>query len=114
DTGEVLERTDVAPLPADDAPLHVIGGKLDDGYRGLGSVAGRQALHGDGEDRPHAPLRVALRLLLDVTDDPGGVVARLVLDLLQECVLGLSGAQPGGALQRAGVLLAQGLELAPR
>jgi hypothetical protein len=39
DTGEVLECTDVPPLPSDDAPLHVIRRELDERDRRLGGVA---------------------------------------------------------------------------
>ena len=44
DAGEVFERADVATLAADDAPLHVVGGELDDGDGRLGRVTGRDAL----------------------------------------------------------------------
>ena len=45
---------------------------------------GGEALHRDREDRAHAALGVALGLLLDLADDAGRVVARLVLDVLEE------------------------------
>jgi hypothetical protein len=109
--GEVLQRADVAPLAADDAALHVVAGQLHDRDGRLGRVAGGQALHGHREDRAHAALGVALGLLLDGAQDLDRVVARLVLDLLEQRLLGLAGAQAGGALQRALVLVAQVGEL---
>ena len=77
DAGEVLERADVAPLTADDAALHVVGGELDDRHGRLGRVAGGHALHDDGEDVAHAALGVALGLLLDRAHAARAVVARL-------------------------------------
>ena len=59
------------------------------------------------EDRAHAALGVALGLLLDLAHEPGRVVARLVLDLLEQRCLACAGAQAGDALQRARVLVAQ-------
>ena len=94
DAGEVLERADVAALAADDAALHVVGGQLDHGHGRLGRVAGGEALHDDGEDVAHAAVGVALGLLLDLAHEAGRVVADLVLELLEQQVLGL--ARPRG------------------
>ena len=91
DAGEVLEGADVAALAADDAALHVVGGELDDGHRGLGRVAGGEALHDDGEDVADAAVGVALGLLLDLAHEPRRVVADLVLELLEQDLLGLRG-----------------------
>src|SRR3954466_791286 len=71
----------------------------------------REALHRDREDRAHPALGVALGLLLDLADDPRRVVARLVLDVLEQRLLGLAGRQPRDALQRARVLLVHAVEL---
>ena len=68
-------------------------------------MTGRESLHRDGEDRAHAPLGVALGLLLDLTQPAGGVVACAVLDVAQQALLGLRGAQSGDPLQR-GLLVA--------
>ena len=111
DAGEVLERADVAPLAADDAALHVVGGQLDDGDRRLGGVTGGHPLHDDGEDVAHAAVGVALGLLLDLAHAARAVVADLVLELGQQDLLGLRGAQPGDALELAHVVLAQVLDL---
>ena len=113
DAGQVLQRADVASLAADDAALHVVRRQLHDGHRRLRGVAGGQPLHRDGQDRAHAPLRLALRVLLHGPQDLRRVVARGLLDVAQERLLGLRGAHAGGALQGAGLLLAQALELGP-
>ena len=63
------------------------------------------------EDRPHAPLGVALGLLLDLAQDAAGVVARVLLDVLEQRLLGLAGADPGEALQRLLALEAQPFDL---
>ena len=62
DAGEVLQRADVAALPADDPALHVVGGQLDDRDRRLGGMAGGDALQGVGDEVPRPPLRLAPRL----------------------------------------------------
>ncbi len=108
DAGEVLERADVAALAADDAALHVVGGELDDGDRRLGGVAGGEPLHDDGEDVADAAVGVALGLLLDLAHEPRRVVADLVLELLEQELLGLRGGQPGDALELARVAVAGG------
>ena len=108
DPGEVLQGADVAPLAADDPALHVVAGELDDRHRRLRRVARGEALHRDGEDAAHAALGVALGLVLDLAQDLDRVVAGLVLDLLDEQLLGLRRAHarrrarararaPGGA-----------------
>ena len=88
DAGEVLQRADVAALAADDPALHVVGRELDDRHRRLGGVAGGQALHAHRQDVAHAALGLALGLLLDLADPPRGVVPGLLLDLLEQQLLG--------------------------
>jgi hypothetical protein len=111
DAGEVLEGADVAALAADDAALHVVARELDDGDGRLGGVARRETLHRHGEDRADAALGVALGLLLDGAQDLDRLVAGLVLDLLEERLLGLARADPRDALEGALALLAQVGEL---
>ena len=67
---------------------------------GTGIVAGGKALHDDGEDVAHAPVGVALGLLFDLADEAGGIVADLVLELLEQELLGLGGGVAGRALER--------------
>ena len=106
DAGEVLEGADVAALTADDAALHVVGGQLDDGDRRLGRVARGHALHHDAQDVADAAVGVALGLLLDLAHLAGALVADLVLQLAQQDLLRLRGAQAGDALELAHVALA--------
>ncbi len=63
------------------------------------------------EDGAHAALGVALGLLLDLAQHPHRLVARLVLDVLEQRLLGLPGAEPGDALERLLALEAQPFEL---
>ena len=111
DAGEVLERADVASLAADDAALHVVGRQLDDADRRLGGVAGGEALHRDRQDRAHAPLGVALGLLLDLADLARALVAHLIGDLAHEALLRLAGAEARDLLERLLVLAAAAREL---
>src|SRR5215211_8346223 len=106
DAREVLEGADVAALAADDAALHVVGRELHDRDRGLGRVAGGEPLHDDREDVAHAPVGVALGLLLDLAHQPRRVVADLLLELLEQVVLGLRRRHARGALELADEVLA--------
>src|SRR6185312_6614007 len=110
DSGEGLERADVAPLPADDASLEVIGLKLDHGHGGLHGVAGGHALEAGGEDVARAPLRLVLGLVLDLADEAGAVVAQRVLELLEQDLPGLPRAEAGHALELAHMLVLRLLE----
>ena len=93
DSGQRLERADVAAVPADDPPLHLVAGQLDQPGRRLGGVDGGQALHGGREDAARPPLGLALGLLLDLPQRQAGLVPRLLLDLGDQELLGLGGAQ---------------------
>ena len=100
DAGEVLQRADVAALAADDPALHVVGGQMHHRDRRLGGVGSRQPLHADREDVAHTAFGFALGLLLDLADPPGRVVLGLLLDFLQQHLLGLRARHPGQALER--------------
>jgi hypothetical protein len=91
--GELLQRADVASVATDDAPLHLVAGKLDEPGRGLARVLGRKALHRDGEDVAGATLGIAGGLLLDLLDPQAGLVSRLLLDLGDQHLLRLRGAE---------------------
>src|SRR5450830_775125 len=99
DARGVLEGADVAPLAADDAALHVVGRQVDHRHGGLGDVVGGGALDGQREDVAGAAVGFAARLFLDLADQLGNLVARLVLRLLEQHVLGLRRAEPGDALE---------------
>ena len=81
--GEVLERPDVAALPADDPPLHVVGGKLHDGYRRLGRVTRRDALQRVGHQVPRPALRLGARLVLERPNASRELVPGLLFPTLE-------------------------------
>ena len=109
--GEVLERADVATLPADDPPLHVVGGELDDADRRLGRVARGDALQGVGDERPRAALGVGAGLLLELPHGARELVPDQVLGALEELLARLAERQPADALELAEHLVVAGLEL---
>src|SRR5215211_7482308 len=104
DAGERLEGADVAALTADDAPLELVRLELDHGDGRLDRVAARHPLHDRREDAPGPPVGIALGLLLDLPDEPRALVLELVLQLAQQDLLGLAGAEPGEALELADLL----------
>src|SRR6185437_7035550 len=57
------------------------------------------------------PFILVPRLFLDLPDEPGAVVAQRVLELLQQDLARLAGAQTGDALELTNVLLLRLLEL---
>ena len=71
----------------------------------LGSVAGRQPLHGDREDASDSPVGVAARLFLDLAYEPPCFVARLSLDLLDQDLSRLVLRQARDPLELSNVLL---------
>ena len=79
DAGVQLERADVTSLAPDDPSLHVVGGQVDDGHRGLDGVVGGQALDGGGQHFANAgrqillgpPLSRSLPLAAAATNWPG-------------------------------------------
>jgi hypothetical protein len=99
DAGEVLERTDVAALPADDAALHVVGRQRDDGDGRLGGVTGRDALERVGDERAGAAARLRPRLLLLLADAARELVADQVLGALEQVRLRLRDREPTDPLQ---------------
>src|SRR5579875_1238928 len=109
--GEVLERADVAPFAPDDPPLHVVSRELHHRHGRLGCVARSHPLHAHREDVAHPPLGLALGLLLDLANSLGGIVARLVLDLLEQQLLRPRCREAGDALELARELGALVLEL---
>ena len=111
DAGEALEGADVAPLAADDPPLHLVVGKLDQARRRLAGVRRREALHRDREDVAGAALGLLLGLGVDALDRQPGLVAGLLLDLLHEDLLGLRDREAGDLLELAALDLLRALEL---
>jgi hypothetical protein len=111
DPGQVLERPDIPALAPDDAPLHVVGGELDDGDGRLGRVARRHALEGVGDEVARLPLRLDARLLLELADPPGQLVPDEVLGALEQLRLRLTDRHPGDPLQLLELVVARLLEL---
>ena len=99
DAGEVLERADVATLPADDPALHVVGRQLDDGDSRLSRVARRDALERVGDEVARAPLRLRARLLLEHAHAPREVVPDELLSTLEQVRLRLLKRHPGDPLE---------------
>ena len=101
DAGELLERPDVAAVAADDPALHLVARQLDQASRAVAGVAGRQPLHRDREDVARAALGLVLGLGLDLLQPQPGLMAGLLLDVGEQQLLGLRGAQPRDPLQLA-------------
>ena len=70
-----------------------------------------QPLHRDREDVPRAPLGLVPRLALDLLQPQRGLVAGLLLDVRDEDLLGLRGAQSRDPLQFAPLDALRALEL---
>ena len=111
DAGQVLERTDVATFPADDAALHVVGGELDHGDGGLGRVARRDALEGVGDEVAGAAPGVGLGLLLQLPHHAREVVADELLGALEHIALRLLHGEAGDALELAELIVPRRLLL---
>ncbi len=89
-TGRLLEGPNVATFASDDASLHLVGRKLDDGHRGLGRVVGREALNGEPDDLLGFAVRVTLCLLPDLTQGVRRVGPGFVLEVLDELLFRLA------------------------
>ena len=111
DAGQVLERTDVAALAADDPPLHVVARELDDRDRGLGRVAGGDPLQRIGHERPRASPRLRAGLLLHLSHRPRELVADEVLRAFEHGRLGLAERHPRDPLELLQRLHARRLEV---
>ena len=83
DAGGELERADVAPLAADDAPLQVVARQVDDRHGGLDRVLGGAALDGLGDVLLGAVGGRLARLGVEALEQVGGVVPRVGLDVLE-------------------------------
>src|SRR5437763_5823241 len=75
-------------------------------------MAAGDPLHHRRQDAACLPLGVTACLLVDLADERRAVVAELLLELAQEDLASLTGAQAGDPLELADVLLLRGLELA--
>ena len=106
-----LEGADVAPLPSDDASLHVVGRQGDDADRRVAGVLHRTALHGRDDDLPRPAVGLPLGFLLQILQTEPDKVLRLLLRLAEQDVLGLLAGQAGYFLQPRVLLPNERLEL---
>jgi hypothetical protein len=113
DAGGLLQRTDVAPLAADDAALHLLVGEADHGDGGLGGVIGGDALHDRGEHPSRPLLALLLGVALDLAHPVLGLGLRLVHDLPDETLPRLGGGQTGDPLQLVHLPLSELGDLRP-
>ena len=111
DAGQRLEGADVAALAADDPALHLLARQLDQPGRRLAGVRAGEPAHRDREDVARPAVGLALRLLLDLDQGPAGLVARVVLDVGDQQLLGLGGRQPREALELLALHLLLPLQL---
>ena len=98
--GQVLERADVAPLAADDAPLEVVRCELDHRDRRLGRVARSDALERVRDEGPSPPSGSAAGLLLHLADVACELVADEILRALEQLLPRLVDGEPRDALER--------------
>src|SRR5918912_17550 len=106
-----LQGADVAPLLADDAPLHVFVGQVHHGDGRLGHDVGGAALDRHADDLLRAHVGFGLDLGLHVAHAAFDVGFQLQLELGDEHGPGLIMAQLGNALECRNLLLAQRLHL---
>ena len=99
DAGGELERADVAPLAADDAPLQIVARQIDDRDGRLDRVLGGAALDRLGDVVLGAIDGGLARFGVEALQQVGRVVARVAFDLLDQQLLGLVGRQAGHALE---------------
>ena len=97
--GRVLERADVPALAADDPPLHVVGGKLDERDGGLRGMARRNALEGVGDEVAGAALGVGAGFFLHLPHHAPEIVADELLRALEHVALRLFDREAGDALE---------------
>src|SRR6266545_3807993 len=112
DPGVLLERPDVAPLAADDAPLHVVGGEVHHGDRGLHRVVRGEALDRRREDFLRLHLRGLARFLLETHPDQLSLAPRLDFHLREELTLGLFRREAGDRFELAPLLVQRDRESA--
>ena len=101
-----LQGADVAPLAADDPPLHLVVGQAHRGHGHLGGHVRGQPLDGRDQDVARLLVRGEPRFLLDEIDRHLGVVTRLVLEALHEKLLRFRPAETGNPFQFRGYPLA--------
>ena len=99
DAGRELERADVAPLAADDAPLEIVARQVHDRDGRLNRVLGAAALNRLGDVLLGAVDRGLARFGVEPLQQVRRIVTRLALDLPDQQLLRLVGGQSGDALE---------------
>ena len=84
DAREMFERADVAALPPDDAPFHVVRLELDERDGRLRGCARRDPLQGVGDEVPRPALCLGLSFLLHLPHPSGELVPHLLLRIGQD------------------------------
>ena len=99
DASGSLQGTDIASLAADDASLNLVIINMEDGHSILDSGLGGNALDGLNDDALCLLVGGHLGIVHDVVDIAGGIGLRLVLERLDELLLGFLGRQSTHVLQ---------------
>ena len=111
--GGGLEGPDVPALTTDDAALHVLVRQRDGRHRRLAGELGGDPLHRDRDDLAGPLVAFLAGRGLDVPDDRHGVPLGLVLDLLDQGLLGVLGGHAGDPLELATGPLGDLVDLLP-
>src|SRR5918999_5285529 len=106
-----FERTDVPAFAADDEPLHLIAGEVQDRNHRLGRLLARHALDRQRHDLAGAFVALLPGLGFDLARDEGGLALGLVLHEGDQFVFRLVGGQLRGPLQDFATLLIDPIEL---
>ena len=109
--GHRFNRTDIAALTADDAALHFVVGKRNNGDGGLRHMVGCTALNGHGDNLAGGFLSVVTGLLLKLHHFNGLFMGQFVFQLLKQVVLCLIGSKTGNAFQHFKLAFFDGLRL---
>ena len=107
-----LDGAYVAALTADDAALHLIVGQRHDADGGLRHMIGGAALNRHGYNLAGGFLRLVACLLFKLHELDGLVVRQLILEVLQQVILGLLHGEAGDSLQHLKLALLDGFRLA--
>jgi hypothetical protein len=110
-SGGHFQRTDVSPLPANDAALHLVAGKIDDRHRRLHDMLSSATLNAHRNDLFCLFLSGLPRFFLDSTGNGNGFAAGVGLDLLQKLPFGLLGSHPRNHFQLPLLLVNQFTDL---
>ena len=104
DAGRHLQGADVAPLAADDAPLHLVARQHHHRDRGLGDVVRGGALDGHADDALRLLVGLLAGLVLDPLDDVRGLDAGVVFEQADQLLARLLGGQAGDLLELGALL----------